>query len=122
MKKNKKNHQGEGGGAPKKYEVDIERLQKLASYGNTYEECSAILDVPSEVLRKSYSQIYTKGRESLKQRLRMRQIEAADKGNIVMLIWLGKQYLDQKDKADITSGNESLAGTVIINGKTITNA
>jgi hypothetical protein len=47
----------------------------------------------------------TKGRENLKQSLRRWQIQSAQKGNIAMLIWLGKQYLDQSDKieSEVTS-------------------
>ena len=101
------------GGAPKKYEVDIEKLKKLAAIGCTYEECSDILGVSNETLRKSYSQFYTKGRENLKERLRRKQIKKALTGNVVMLIWLGKQYLGQKDRQDITSGDEAMKSLVV---------
>ena len=101
---------------PIKYKVDVKMLEKLASYGHTYAECSAFLEVPSTVLEKSYSVFYTKGRESLKQRLRMRQIQVADKGNVVMLIWLGKQYLGQKDKTELehTGGVKIIKDTIKI--------
>ena len=35
-------------------------------------------------------------------------MEQAKKGNTSMLIWLGKQYLGQTDKADHTSGGERI--------------
>jgi hypothetical protein len=34
--------------------------------------------------------------------LRRKQWEVATAGNIPMLIWLGKQYLDQKDRHEVT--------------------
>jgi hypothetical protein len=111
------------GGAPIKYNVDTVKLGKLARIGCTYAECADILGVSTDILEKSYSVIYTKGRENLKERLRRKQIKKALEGNVVMLIWLGKQYLEQKDKADITSGNEALkAGVLLVNGETITHA
>ncbi|MBA7527668.1 hypothetical protein ES705_19846 [subsurface metagenome] len=40
--------------------------------------------------------------------LRELQMKSAKEGNITMQIWLGKQYLNQTDKADYTSKGESL--------------
>lgn len=40
--------------------------------------------------------------------LREKQFSAAISGNTTMQIWLGKQYLGQKDKGDITSGDKPL--------------
>jgi len=34
--------------------------------------------------------------------LKRKQVEVALAGNTTMLIWLGKQYLDQSDKVDNT--------------------
>lgn len=41
-----------------------------------------------------------------KPRLRQLQWGAAEKGSVPMLIWLGKQYLGQSDKADVSSRTE----------------
>jgi len=87
-----------------KYEVNRKKIEQLASYGNTYDEIANVLNVSSGILRKSYSQFYTKGRENLNQRLRKKQINVALKGNVVMLIWLGKNYLGQKDKEEVAGG------------------
>ena len=85
---------------PQKYKVDTAKLEYMASIGCTYEEIANVLEVPENVLKKSYSLFYTKGRQNLKERLRKKQIEIAESGNVVMLIWLGKQYLDQKDREE----------------------
>jgi len=42
------------------------------------------------------------------QSLRQKQVSSANKGNVSMLIWLGKQYLGQSDKTDHTTKGESL--------------
>ena len=36
-------------------------------------------------------------------------MEQALKGNTTMLIWLGKQYLDQRDKQEVEGGSDSIA-------------
>jgi hypothetical protein len=84
---------------PIKYDVDTKKLLKLAKIGLTIRECADVLNVSEDLLSKSYSDIYTKGRENLKERLRLKQIKKALEGNVVMLIWLGKQYLGQKDES-----------------------
>jgi hypothetical protein len=38
--------------------------------------------------------------------LRRMQWQAAENGNPTMLVWLGKQYLNQKDKAEQTISGE----------------
>jgi hypothetical protein len=106
-------------GRPKIHKVDVVRLEKLARIGCTYDECADVLGVPSATLQKSYSEIYTKARENLKERLRRAQIKKALSGNVVMQIWLGKQYLGQKDKHDITSNDETIYEMTI--GKTVQN-
>ena len=40
--------------------------------------------------------------------LRQKQMEIAKGGDRVMLIWLGKQYLDQSDRTDHTSKGEKI--------------
>lgn len=99
---------------PKIYEIDPKKVQQLASYGNTYQEIASVLDCSPEILDKSYSTFYTKGRENLKQRLRKKQINVALKGNVVMLIWLGKQYLNQKDKQEMDFSKETIEAIEVL--------
>ena len=40
--------------------------------------------------------------------LRRAQFEKAIGGNVAMMIWLGKQHLDQRDKIEQTTYNEPL--------------
>ena len=48
-------------------------------------------------LEKRYSGIISKGRSEGNKSLRRAQMEKALQGDVRMLIWMGKQYLDQKD-------------------------
>ncbi len=86
---------------PKKYQIDTEELEKLASYGCTVNECAEFFGCPPRVISDSYREVYRKGFVSLKKRLRMAQIKSALGGNATMLIWLGKNYLEQSDKNEM---------------------
>lgn len=62
---------------------------------------ASILDCSTDTLRDNYSHIIEKGRENGKMSLRRAQFKkAVEDGNVAMQIWLGKQYLDQRDKTE----------------------
>ena len=86
---------------PKKYDIDTEEVEKLAGYGCTNIEIADFFGCSSDLIEKSYSEFLTKGRANLKKRLRKAQLDAALSGNSTMLVWLGKQMLDQTDKQEI---------------------
>tara|TARA_Y100001963_G_scaffold72041_1_gene100135 strand:- start:4063 stop:4419 length:357 start_codon:yes stop_codon:yes gene_type:complete len=89
-------------GRPKKYNIDTEKVFKLAKYNLTNQEIADIFGCDESLLRKSYSEFLTKGRGELKKRLRQAQFEVAvEDKNVTMLIWLGKQILGQVEKAEI---------------------
>ena len=89
-------------GRPKKYNLDTNQVEQLAGVGCTDTEIASFFDIPRRTLERNYDHYMTKGRESGKIRLRQYQWSAAKKGNVAMLIWLGKQILGQSDKQDIT--------------------
>ena len=74
-----------------------EDVYKLAAIGCSTMEIARWFDVTEQTLRYNFSEIIAKGREDLKQSLRMSQIKLALQGNAVMLIWLGKNLLGQSD-------------------------
>ena len=88
-------------GRPKKYQVDIAEVEKLASFGCTNKEIADFFSCPENSFNATYSRHTSKGRSELKKRLRKAQINLALSGNATMLIWLGKQYLEQSDKNEI---------------------
>lgn len=85
---------------PKKYDIDGKEVIKLASYGCTNKEIADFHGCSSDLIEKSYSEFLRKGRADLKTRLRKAQINLALSGNAVMLIFLGKQYLNQSDQVE----------------------
>ena len=90
-------------GRPKKYNLDTKQVEQLAGYGCTDTEIASFFDISRTTLERNYEHYLTKGREEGKIRLRQYQWASAKKGNVAMLIWLGKQLLGQTDKQEITT-------------------
>ena len=82
---------------PTKYNIKGEEVQKLSKFGMTNVEIADFFGCDESLISKSYSEYLTKGRAEMKLRLRQLQWKSAEKGNAVMLIWLGKQILGQSD-------------------------
>ena len=86
-----------------KKELTVEKqIEKLASYGLTNKEIAEALGYDDSTLKRKFENFLIKGRANLKQRLKKKQIQVAMSGNVTMLIWLGKQYLEQADKVEET--------------------
>ena len=126
-------------GRPKK-PVDLELVAKLSRIQCTVEEIASCLNVSASKLHhdEQFLQVYEKGRDEGRKALRRLQFEAAmgeeprplldDNGkvmldqkdrpvftggrppNIVMQIWLGKQWLKQTDRmeTDVTTKGERI--------------
>lgn len=86
-------------GRPKKY-VDLELVEKLAHIQCTYAEIASTLGVSVDTLQRTqnFAATYKRGAEGGRKSLRRMQFESANRGNVAMQIWLGKQYLLQTDK------------------------
>ena len=93
---------------PKKYNIDTKQVQKLASLGCTNKEISEFFGCSADLLEKSYSEYITKGRAEQKMRLRQLQWKSAEKGNVSMLIFLGKNILGQQDRLEENQLEEPL--------------
>ena len=85
----------------------IKTVRGLGSIMATTKECAAVMGVSEPTFLK-FLKDNPEANAALEQSqgqrmasLRRRQIELADKGNLGALIWLGKQYLGQRDKADV---------------------
>src|SRR5579864_3374982 len=78
-------------GRPKKL------VENLAHIQCTYGEIASTLGVSVDTLQrnKDFAVVYKKGAEGGRKSLRRMQFESANRGNVVMQIWLGKQYLGQ---------------------------
>ena len=92
---------------PKK-PVDFEQLEKLLHLQCTKVECAAFLGMSKNTLEarireaghEGFSQYAEIHRAPGKVSLRRHQWRNAEKGNVIMQIWLGKQWLGQTDKVE----------------------
>ena len=60
-----------------------------------------------------FFRVYKKAQAESKTSLRRVQMAKALDGDNTLLIWLGKQLLDQKDKSDVTSDGEKITAIEI---------
>ena len=81
-------------------QVDPKQIELFASIGCKVEEMASLMGVSKHLLHRRFATEIEKGRSKLKMSLRQWQLDAARKGNVVMQIWLGKQYLGQTDKIE----------------------
>lgn len=90
-----------------------DQLEALAVWGSA-EFCAQKLGLSADSLDRRLKERYGHGfaeykhkiQEPLRINLMKKQYDVAMSGNTAMLIWLGKQYLKQKDKQE----NEVLIG------------
>jgi IS30 family transposase len=80
--------------------VDPEKVKQLAALGLSNAEVAAVLEVSPDTIERRFKQEMKAGRERRNASLRRKQFEVAMTGNATMLIWLGKQHLEQKDKLE----------------------
>lgn len=86
-------------------EINQEQFEKLCSYQCTEEEIAGLFKCSVDTIEnwckrtygETFSEVYKKHSAVGKLSLRRAQFRLAEK-NAAMAIWLGKQYLDQKDK------------------------
>ena len=81
-----------------KAQLDLDKIKKLASIGLTVAEIAAVEGVCKRTLERNCLDTVDIGRLTMNASLRRKQYECAMSGNVTMLIWLGKQHLEQADK------------------------
>lgn len=94
-------------GRPKK-EINYETVEKLANIQCTQEEIASFLGISTRTLQRDeqFMELFAKGRENGKMSLRRIQWKHAEK-SVPMAIWLGKQYLGQKDIIEASATGET---------------
>ena len=88
-------------GRPSKInDIDRELVWKLACMQCTLREIADVIGVNAETIRKHFGDLIEKGKSVGKKSLRRAQFEKALGGDSRMLIFLGKNYLGQKDQIE----------------------
>ena len=102
-----------GRGRPR-VEIDKEQLKQLCKLNCTVEEIGAFFDCNKKTIERrmhddpELKEIIQQGRELGKISIRREQYKIMENGNAAMAIWLGKQYLGQRDRSEIEVNSESL--------------
>lgn len=94
-------------------DLGLEVIEKLSSFMCTEEEIASFMGITVETLHNrenhtSFLEQVKKGQEKGKASLRASQFRMA-KTNPTMAIWLGKQYLGQKDLPDDENSRQNEA-------------
>ena len=88
--------------------ISPDDVYKLAAMGCNNKEISTWFDINKDTLQYTFGDIIEKGREDMKMRLRQAMWKNAWGGNVVMQIWLSKQYLGFTDSPVNTEANAPL--------------
>lgn len=83
-------------------EISSELVEGMASVGATNQEIAEFLGVNVSTLTRRFAEKLSKTRSGMRVKLRRVQMQSALSGNVAMMIWLGKQILDQKERAEIS--------------------
>lgn len=96
-------------GRPSKVkDIDKELVFRLASLQCTHKEIAEAVGCSLDTLDKHFKNIIEQGKNVGRKSLRRAQFDKALNGDTRMLVWLGKQYLSQKDSPDTGEDSQPL--------------
>lgn len=92
-------------------QIDWDKFDKLCAIHCTLEEIAFIFDCSPDTIERAvkrekdmgFADYIKKASAAGKMSLRRKQFEIALSGNVAMLIWLGKQWLGQKEKTEVST-------------------
>lgn len=94
-------------------EIDFEKLKELCGIMCTMREVASIFNCSEDTIERRIKEKYDMGWKEYygmhkgdgQASLRRKQMEVAMSGNPTLLVWLGKQYLEQSDKSESKTTN-----------------
>jgi hypothetical protein len=87
-------------------EIDESQVVELAKLFCTLEDMAKVLKCSVRTLkRRRFGTLINEAQADARTSLRRAQFLGALKGNSTMLVWLGKQYLGQRDRHEIAGRN-----------------
>ena len=103
------------GDTPAKDKINKEMFEKLCGLWCTLVEIANFFDVSEDTLESwckdqyemTFSEVYKKKSAIGNLSLRRWQMKSAEKGNVTMQIWLGKQHLGQKEHVEVESDGDN---------------
>lgn len=105
-----------------RFQIDYDQLDAMCQMHCTEDECASIFNVDRDTLsaalkrdgNESFSAYFKKASAGGKMSLRRRQFKAAIEGSVPMMIWLGKNWLGQRDSFDSDDNDTSIAPVKVI--------
>ena len=84
------------------------RVDELASIGMKTRDIAILTGMAEKAVERRFASSLSKRRVERRAELLRKQWDVGLKGDKTLLIWLGKNYGEQSDRADVTSGGEPL--------------
>lgn len=102
--------------------IDWDQVDTMCGMHCTGEEQAGILNVDYDTLNSAckrekgmgFSDYFKQKSSSGRMSLRRRQYSLAMDGNSTMLVWLGKNWLGQTDKSEVTQTTTEITGIKLI--------
>ena len=98
----------------------MEQVKLFGRFRATYKTMADFMGISERTIKRymedensKFCHHYNKGFSTMKMSLSEAQVNSALNGNSALLIWLGKQHLDQKDKQEVQSTVEVTGRPVI---------
>lgn len=95
-------------------EIDADEVFDMAKDGCTQDEIADYFGCSQSVISERFRSDFELGKASSKTSLRRMQFDSARAGSVPMQMHLGKVYLGQTDRIDVTSKGEGVASPVVI--------
>lgn len=103
------------GQTPAKDKIKKEEFEKLCSMWCTLVEIADFFNVSEDTVESWCKDVYSMRFSEVYKRkcskgnilLRRWQMKSAEKGNVTMQIWLGKQHLGQREKLEVENENNN---------------
>lgn len=115
----------DGGMPAKKIEINMDDLVLVARTGATNAEMASRLGISHSTFDErlkdpDFRQIVEDARNEVKVSLRAKQVAMALAGDRTMLIWLGKQWLGQKERNEISG--VGAGGSIVVDDASASSA
>jgi hypothetical protein len=100
-------------GRPTEVKFNPEVVSTMAAFGATKTHIAQHYNCTEKTVARyiksqfkmNYVQLCEEKSKSIDRSLRHKQVDVALKGNVAMLIWLGKVRLDQRDRTEVVNTN-----------------
>ncbi|MBU98079.1 MAG: hypothetical protein CL429_03195 [Acidimicrobiaceae bacterium] len=86
-------------------DIDEDEVYRYAMVGMPTTEIALMLGCNEATIRKRFSETLTKAKARINSKLRAKQIQLALQGDKTMLVWLGKNMLNQSDSPSVAIQN-----------------